>query len=208
MTTKLPRLGYVLFSAMLSACALLQAMGQSVPTQPVSGAPFQPKPVSIPHLYWHFLAYQQHLDEAAAAREKQGKEGQPLRDSLQNELGFSSSEYAQIHTSALRLTSKLKDVNVRAKSIVDAAKNARSAGLLSDSAASADQEQLKSLAAERDAAIDQEIAAINLSLSTEQQAALQSYLVKKFSPSNARFRPAGSKTPISTTGKSASAGVK
>jgi hypothetical protein len=207
MTTKLPRLGYMLFSAVLSACALLQAMGQSTPTQPVSGTPFQPKPVSIPHLYWHFLAYQQHLDEAAATREEQGKNGQPLRDSLQNELGFSSVDYAQIHASALRLTDKVKDVNGRAKAIVDAAKNARSAGLLSDSAASADQEQLKSLAAERDAAIDAEITTINLHLSTEQQAALQSYLVKKFSPSNARFRPAGSKTLVSSTEMSASAGV-
>jgi hypothetical protein len=193
---------------MLAACALLQAMGQSAPAQLVSGTPFQPKPVSIPHLYWHFLAYQQHLDEVAATREKQGKNGQSPRDSLQNELGFSSLDYAQIHTSAIRLTNELSDINAKGKAIVASTRSAQSAGFLSDSAASADQQQMIALIAERDADIDQEIAAINLSLSTEQQKTLQEYLVRKFSPSNAKFHPAGSKAASSITGKPASMGVK
>jgi hypothetical protein len=208
MANKSPYFSVMLVCVMLLTGTFLhQAIGQSISTQPTSNAVSQPKPVSVPHLYWHFLEYQRHLDEVADARQKQGKDGQPVRDCLQNELGFSSVEYAQIHASAQRLTEEIKDINARGKAIGNSGRSAQSAGFLSAGDASAGQQQMKALIAEREADINAEIEAINLHLSNEQQVALQTYLVKKFSPSNARFRPAGSKTPLSTTGTPASMGV-
>jgi hypothetical protein len=80
----------------------------------------QPRPASVPHLYWHFLMYQNHLDRAAAAHEKQGKDGKWLRNHLQQRLGFTDSQFAPIRTSAQRLEPQVVDIRAKAMVIVKA----------------------------------------------------------------------------------------
>ncbi len=54
-----------LVAVLLAMFALpLLAAGQAVQSQ-TSAAP-QPQPVSLPHLYWHFLIHQSDLDSLAA----------------------------------------------------------------------------------------------------------------------------------------------
>ncbi len=91
-----------LFCLALSALLLLMGVlanpattkSQQLPGQPPAPGTFQPKPIPLPHLYWHFLVYQNHLDTTAAAHESQGKDGQWLRAYLQKKLAFSDSEFA------------------------------------------------------------------------------------------------------------------
>jgi hypothetical protein len=155
---------------------LPQAMGQS--TQQTTHS-FQYKAVPVEHLYWHFLAYQHHLDEVAAIRDLQGKNGDVARTKLQSELGFSTADYAVIHTSATRLTTHLKNIDVKTKTLLASAKSSGSGS------SSSVHEQLKALSAERESTIQAEIDTINQSLTTEQRAALKAYILKIFSSSKA-----------------------
>lgn len=72
---------------------------------------------SVPHLYWHFLMYQNHLDRAAAAHEKQGKNGNWLRNHFQQRLGFTDEQFAPVRTSAQRLAPELAAIKAKAVAI-------------------------------------------------------------------------------------------
>jgi hypothetical protein len=77
---------------LLCACAHL-AIGQQTQSQP--NASSQLKPVSLPHLYWHFLIHQSELDAFAAKLDAQGQ-AEGLRNDLQTQLGFSDGDYAAV----------------------------------------------------------------------------------------------------------------
>jgi len=47
---------------LLTCVSLHQAAGHTQTAQQPSGAPSQPMQVSLAHLYWHFLIYQNYLD--------------------------------------------------------------------------------------------------------------------------------------------------
>lgn len=132
----------------------------------------QPGPVPLPHLYWHFLLYQYHLDAKAAEMEAQGKDGKSLRNHLQAELGFADADYAPLRDSSQRLASELKSLDEQAKSIMA---NGRSASAV---------EQMKALKAQREAYIQAEILVIKQQISADRIAVLETFLTQFFSPKN------------------------
>jgi hypothetical protein len=156
--------------------------GQTSGTAPTSSHRAVPaKPVSLPHLYWHFLIYQQHLEDAATAREKQGQNAAWLRNYVQAKLGFTDSEYAPIRVSASRLSAEISAMNGQAKTIISADRAAKRQGLIAADAAPPGLEKLKALTNQREAAIQTEIDSINKSLPISKQVALQSFLTDQFS---------------------------
>ena len=92
---------------------LLQMAATSTSCQSVSESSQSqnvPKQAPLPHLYWHLLMWQNHLDKSAAEHEQQGENGSWLRGHLQKQLGFTESEFAPIRESAQRLASTLADL--------------------------------------------------------------------------------------------------
>jgi hypothetical protein len=146
--------------------------------------------VPLAHLYWHFLVHQNQLDKKAAELEAQGKDGKWLRNHLQQNLGFSDAEFAQIRTSSVRLTAEVKNFDGQAAAI-------RAAGI-----SPASREQLKDLTAQREAAIKTEITYLKQTLPPDKVAAFEVFLTQFFSPKNIVI-----KAP-SSTGQSAPAAVQ
>jgi hypothetical protein len=103
------------------------------------------QPVSLAHLYLHFLVYQNHLDTEAAAKVAQGQDGSGLRNHLQARMGFADADYAPIRTASVRLTAEMMALNAQAAAI-------RSAGLSSATSA-----QMQALTVQREAKINAEI---------------------------------------------------
>ena len=74
-------------ATLLLMCAFSpQSSGQA--TQNQLSAPSQLQPVSLPHLYWHFLIHQSELDALAAKFTASGHNGLALHNDLQTKLGF------------------------------------------------------------------------------------------------------------------------
>ncbi len=185
----------------------MNALSQSPATQPQRSSQTltQPKPVPLAHLYWHFLSFQQHLDEAVAAREKTGKDlqgGPALRASLQNQLGFSDADYAPIRTSSERLVPIVKALDAQAAAINASIKSLKQNGIVPSGGASPDPEKLQALHAQREVAINAEIASLTQALSPQNKAALDRFLVQFFAPKNT-VRPVSS-----STGQTAPAAVQ
>jgi hypothetical protein len=154
------------------------ALGQTTPTQQRQPPTKQPqfKPVSLEHLYWHFLTLQKFLDTKAATRESQGKDGK-LRGDMQKALGWSDSDYAPIRVSSVRLTAEVKDLDAQAVTI-------RKAG-----ASSSSRDQLKTLTVQREADINSEISYLKHNLPPDKIKAFEVFLTRFFSPMNAVHRP-------------------
>lgn len=173
------------------------AVGQAVPSQSQrpSGRQSQFKPVSLEHLYWHFLTLQSFLDTKAAEQESQGKDGSGLRSNLQRTLRWSDADYAPIRTSSVRLTAKVKDLDAQAVAI-------RKAG-----ASSSSRDQLKALTAQREADINSEISFLRQTLPPDKIKTFEAFLNQLFSPSNASSRPPSTVKPA-VTGQPAPAAVQ
>src|SRR6266481_4880245 len=96
---------------LLCAVSVSIALGQAsaaIDTSPAT--PFASHPAPLHHVYWHFLRYQRHLDQRAAALEQQGQptEAQEMRTHLQRELHFSNAQAAILRQAGLQME---KDVN-------------------------------------------------------------------------------------------------
>jgi hypothetical protein len=170
----------ILLGFMLTMCASLHpAMGQSAPVQPLqpSSKPSQIKPVSLAHLYWHFLAYQNHLDTKSADLGAHGKDGSIMHNHMQKKLGFSDIDYAAIRTSSIRLSAEVKDLDAKAAAIHKAG------------ASSSSHDQLRALSVQREADINYEIAYLKQSLPPDKIKAFEAFVTQLFSPTNAVFRP-------------------
>jgi hypothetical protein len=159
-------------------------IGQQTPTsrQLPSHGSFQIRPVSMAHLYWHFMTYQNHLEQKATEQELQGKDGGRLRSQLQKQAGLSDADYAPIRVSSVRLSSKVKEMDARAAKI-------REAGISSSSI-----DQLRAVTVEREAAINSEILYLKQNLSKDNIRTFEAFLTKFFSLNNALPRthlPAG-----------------
>jgi hypothetical protein len=89
-------------------------------TAPPSAANWKKVPVSLPHLYWHFFNVQNHLDDLAAQREQQGRDGSNLRKHFQQKLGFTDAQFALVRSAAQRLRGELNALDAQAKAIIDA----------------------------------------------------------------------------------------
>jgi hypothetical protein len=169
-----------LLKVMLLSCTLLYpAMGQSTPAQrqrpPRSLTP--PRPLSLAHLYWHFLFYQNHLDTKAAVLDSQGKKGSLMRNHLQQKLGLSDADFALIRTSSVRLTAEVKALDAQAVAI-------RAAGPSSSSF-----DQLKALTGQRETDINAEISYLKQNLPPRKIKEFEVFLTQFFSPTNAVPRP-------------------
>jgi DNA-nicking Smr family endonuclease len=165
----------------LSAMSLPCATGQVPPAQIAGRAALNAKPVSLPHLYWHFLIYQHHLDQLAIEHEKKGKDGSWLRSYLQTKLSMTSEEFQPIRESADRLDSAITALNAKAKADVSALNASRSTEGVSSWNAHHYRHKLKKLTAQREAAINKEIDTLNAALSPEAAQKLQNYIQNTFS---------------------------
>lgn len=151
--------------------------GQS--TVPIT--PGTPTPVSLPHLYWHLLMYQNHLDSAAAANEKQGKDGSWLRGHIQQKLEFTDAEFAPVRESAQRLEKTIAAIDAKAQAIVKADRAQYGKGLLPAGVQPPGWSQLQDLNQERETAITDEISKLNDALGPVNAAKLQEYIQTNFS---------------------------
>ena len=87
-------------------------------------------PVPLEYVYLSFFQYQQHLDQAAAAHEKQGKDGRWLSEHFEHELNFSAAEINIIRMAATSVSEERTDLDSKTKTIVDADRAAWKAGIL------------------------------------------------------------------------------
>ena|SRR5208337_563033 len=149
----------------LLCVSTLQAIGQSTWTQ--ANAPSQPKPVSLPHLYWHFLIHQNDLDNMATKLEAKGRDGNPLRNDLQTRLGFSDADFAPVRTSSQRLASEMSELNEQMKALQPSPSNAP---------------QFKALLAQRESFINNEVYSLSLELSPQNKATLEKFMAQFFAP--------------------------
>ena len=92
------RIGLVgLAGALLGVLVGVPAMAQTGVPLPANA---QKVPVSLPHQYWHFLVYQNHLDSLATQREQQGRDGSYLRNHFQQKLGLTDAQFALVRSTA------------------------------------------------------------------------------------------------------------
>lgn len=143
------------------------ALGQQTQSQP--NASSELKPVSLPHLYWHFLIHQSELDAMAAKLDAQRLGGDAIRSDLQKQLGFSDADYAPIRASSQRLATELNPIEAKLRSFEGPNWNPS---------------QVTSLIAEREIYIDREINTLSTELSPQNKAALEKFMVQFFAPKN------------------------
>lgn len=164
----------LLFMALFGTLLLApqRAMGQSALTQQqqTSSEWSQPKPLSLAHLYWHFLVYQNHLDTKAAALNAQGIDGSKMHNYMQNRLGLSDTDFTAVRTSSVRLTAEVNALDAQAATILVG-------GHTSTSYA-----QLSALTVQRETDINAEISYLKQLLSPAQIAALESFLTSFYAP--------------------------
>ncbi len=153
------------------------AFGQSA--LPITSG--MPTRVSLPHLYWHLLMYQNHLDRKASDYEKQGKEAAWLSKHLQRRLGFTDPEFAPIRESATRLETTVSGIDAKAQAIIKAGRAQYGKGLLPSGIQPLGWENLKALNEDRETAITDEIAKLDDALGVENAAKLRAYIEKEFS---------------------------
>jgi hypothetical protein len=186
-------------SAVMTLCVVLviapcQAQQGGTPSASArQPRPFQagaPHPVSLPHLYWHFLVYQHVLDTKAEQLKAQGRDGSWLRNDLQTRMGFSDADYASIRESSVRLSSELKALDAQSATI-------RASGVSPATAA-----KLKALVSQREAYIAAEVTFLRYSLPPARIAAFEAFISQflapkrmavQITPSSGQAAPAGAK---------------
>ena len=166
---------YVSISTLLSILLLTCALMHSVVGQSQQSSSGSSQPVSLAHLYWHFLTYQNHLDTVAAAQAAQGINGTSLNGIMQARLGFPDADFAFVRTSSVRLTAEVQALNAQAAAV-------QAGGTTSTS-----QAQLSALTTQREADINAEISYLQQNLSPAEVTSLESFLYQLFSLPN----PAG-----------------
>jgi hypothetical protein len=170
-----PILGFLL----LLCASAHPAIGQQTQSQP--NAPAQLKPVSLPHLYWHFLIHQSELDALAAKLTAKGQDGQALRNDMQTRLGFSDADYAPVRTASQQLASELQPVEAQLNALQGSAWNPS---------------QVQALIAQREADINNVVYNLSIELSAQNKVALESFMTGFFAPKNVStaVAPASSST--------------
>ena len=163
--TLLPK--YLVLLLMLGASAPL-IIGQQMQSQP-NASTTNLKPVSLPHLYWHFLIHQSRLDAFAAKLDAEGRGGDAIRNDLQRRLGFTDAEYAPIRASSKRLAAELKPIEAQLQSLQGHA---------------GDSSQAMTLIAEREIYINKEINTLSTELSPQNKAKLEKFMTQFFAPKN------------------------
>ena len=164
-----------LFVGILLCSLPFQAVGQPPASQPQNATPgtTQAKPLSLPHLYWHFLVYVNFLDTKAAELQAQGKDGSRMRNDLQLRTQLSDEDFSAVRASSQRLSTEIKAFDAKATEAHAGGYSPATAGLL------------KNLVNQREVAINTEIANLTQTLSPQKKAALDQFLREFFAPRNA-----------------------
>ena len=190
--------------------ASFHSYGQT-PIEPARIASNTSSSVPLSHLYWHFLMYQNHLDQKAAEMEKDGKSGTAVRSLIQTKLSMSDTKFEPFHRASERLSASLANLNSRAQHL-------RSLYIQSspplDGALSPEQQklhdQLKELNVEREELLTEQMNALDNELAVDDRAAFREFLAKQIAPAVTVVkpsRPAGQPLPL-TSGNSANGGGK
>ena len=153
--------------------------GQSVPTVAPSG---QQTPVPLPHLYWHFLMHQNHLDRVAAQREKEGKDGTWLRNYYQQKMRLTDPQFAPVRETAVRLEAELNEIDAKVKAIIDAAHARYPRALKSPKDLPPVPPELYALRDEHEAVIAREVGGLKSALGPDRSAKLEAFLQHDFAP--------------------------
>lgn len=180
-------------TAFLCLLAGAPAFGQTAGT-PNSSPTATPGAVPLRSLYKHFLAVQNQLDVVAAAHDQQGKDGSGLRSHYQRLLGFTETQFALIRQSAVDLKAALQEQDIKAMTIIDGLRPPRSVTRPTASGPPQIPPEVVELQNERDALIDQQIAALRNKLGPEAAAKLDTYLQTVFG-SNVKVLPLPSSVP-------------
>ena len=171
-------------SILLAIICTHAAVTSAQQTQPASSTTAAaPIPVSVPHLYWHFLIYVSVLDSTAANMTAQGQDGSWLRNDLQTRLQFSDADFAPIRASSQRLASNLAPISQQMNSLKSASPTTSTVS------------QVQALVAQREAAINSEISSLSQALSPEKQATLEAFMMQFFAPKSLSYTT--SATPAS-----------
>jgi hypothetical protein len=148
----------------------------------------------LSHLYMHFLLLQNHLEKVAAEREAQGKNAAWMHNYFQKGLRFTDSEFSTLRSTGLRLESELKQIDTRAKEVIQAyrAANPPKPGVLPPRPPSV----LADLTKEREDTIESEVEKLNRDLGPVTSAKLQDYIQKAYAqtPGLIHHHPRPSKT--------------
>jgi hypothetical protein len=183
-TRQLCAFGIVALSwALLSSIAF----GQAVP-----GA--QHPPVPVPHLYWHFLILQNHLDRVAATHEQRGEDGSALRTYYQTRIGFTDSQFAKVREAGLRLEPELKAIDAEVKAVIDTDHARHPRLLASPKDLPPVPPELAELQLKREQTIEYEVGSLKLALGARQTAKLETFLTREFA-SNVTALPVGVPRP-------------
>ena len=142
----------------------------------------QKVPTSLPHIYWHFLLYQNHLDQLALRREQQGKDGTALRNHFQQKLGFSNAQFAVVRTAAQRLQSELSSLDSQAQAIINAARAANPLQPGVPYIAGPVPPELKTLQQQHEDVIQSEVTNLKSSLGPDLAARLDAFLQTRAAP--------------------------
>ena len=168
------RRGTILFAFCLLIFSLASAQQTASSSQQVI------KPIPLPHLYWHLLMWQNHLDSTAAAREKNGQDGTWLRTYIQKRLNFTDEQFAPVRASAQHLGASIASLDAQAKPLIQEDQALYAQGVRTPPPNLA---QLKSLTQARETAIADEISQLNAALGLQNSARLQEFVQKYFSAS-------------------------
>jgi hypothetical protein len=163
-------LGRTFLNLMLLATALPHTIAAQTTTPQPTRLHSKVGPVSLVHLYWHFLTLQNYLDTKSVELGSNGKDESGLRNNLQKQLAWSDEDYAFVRTSSVRLTAELKDLNTQAALI-------KAAGESSSS-----HEQLQALTVQRETNINSEITFLKQSLPPDKIRAFETFLIHFFAP--------------------------
>ena len=164
-------------------CALVGSLALGQTPADLSTRPaVPPGRIPLPLLYRHFLAYQNHLDRAAAALNQQGKNGDELRNHFQQKLGFSDDQFSAVRQTALRLETELKEQDAKAKTIVDATRAKFPHTIQTPADLPPVPPELLQLQQERDSLIEKEVASLKAILGASAVNKLDTFLQHDFAP--------------------------
>lgn len=139
------------------------------------------RPVRLPIVYRHFMAYQIHLDRVADALDKQGKNSDEFRNHFQKKLAFTNEQFALVRASGLRLEGLLQKKDAQAKLLIVATRAKIPQPALGQPVALPPvPPELLGLQKERDQLIDAEVRNLRSQLGPVASARLDSFLENDF----------------------------
>ena len=124
-------------------------------------------------LYWHFLLYDQRLQQRA---EERGQNGKWLASYIEEKVGLDKSQMQIIHQAAADLTTQVAPLKQEALTITQDARTARLAGEATPYHDPAVKERLHELSIEKHQYVIAAISRLNNSLGDQASAALSKYV--------------------------------